>query len=170
MKPVRGVAQWLARLLWEQDVGGSTPPTPTIFLSVKIVSNPCKKQAMTLENIIFPSSLFLFALIIFLRLQKKWDCSLLPGLRSRCSRSQRALPLCRLPPPRPTILFSDFRSFMSGFFCALILPDELQAFTAKSLCNREQAENGEISVFQCVLHKSRPNSLLVNDSGHLCLW
>ena len=28
----RGVAQWLARLLWEQDVAGSTPATPTIFL------------------------------------------------------------------------------------------------------------------------------------------
>ena len=27
----RGVAQWLARLLWEQDVAGSTPATPTIF-------------------------------------------------------------------------------------------------------------------------------------------
>ena len=31
----RGVAQWLARLLWEQDVAGSTPATPTIFLPKK---------------------------------------------------------------------------------------------------------------------------------------
>ena len=30
---VRGVAQWLARLLWEQDVAGSTPATPTIFFA-----------------------------------------------------------------------------------------------------------------------------------------
>ena len=28
----RDVAQWLARLLWEQDVAGSTPAIPTIFL------------------------------------------------------------------------------------------------------------------------------------------
>ena len=37
---------------------------------------------------------------------------------------------------------------MSGFFYALILPDELQAFTAKSLCNREQTEglNSKIEV------------------------
>ena len=40
---VRGVAQWLARLLWEQDVAGSTPATPTIFfaqnLDIKLCSN-----------------------------------------------------------------------------------------------------------------------------------
>ncbi len=26
---IRGVAQWLARMLWEHDVAGSTPATPT---------------------------------------------------------------------------------------------------------------------------------------------
>ncbi len=30
MKRRRGVAQLVARLLWEQDVGGSSPFTPTI--------------------------------------------------------------------------------------------------------------------------------------------
>ena len=34
MKPAiseRGIAQWLARLLWEQKVAGSTPAAPTSF-------------------------------------------------------------------------------------------------------------------------------------------
>ena len=39
---VRGVAQWLARLLWEQDVAGSTPAIPTIFLSKKWSMKPEK--------------------------------------------------------------------------------------------------------------------------------
>ena|GEM_PF-5490238 len=32
----RGIAQWLARLLWEQKVAGSTPAAPTSF-NLKIV-------------------------------------------------------------------------------------------------------------------------------------
>ena len=112
MKPVRGVAQWLARLLWEQDVGGSTPPTPTIFLSVKIVSNPCKKQAMTLENIIFPSSLFLFALIIFLRLQKNGITHFCLGC-ARVARAHSGLCPC-VDSPHPDQLFC---SLISGRLC-----------------------------------------------------
>ncbi len=26
----RGVAQWLRRLVWDQEIGGSNPPTPTM--------------------------------------------------------------------------------------------------------------------------------------------
>ena len=55
----RGVAQWLARLLWEQDVAGSTPATPTIFFVRKSVSNPGKKQAKALK-INFPAIAFTF--------------------------------------------------------------------------------------------------------------
>ena len=40
----RGVAQWLARLLWEQDVAGSTPATPTIF---------CKKMVNEDTSLLF---------------------------------------------------------------------------------------------------------------------
>ena|GEM_PF-6147911 len=28
-KSERGVAQWLARMVWDHEVGGSNPPTPT---------------------------------------------------------------------------------------------------------------------------------------------
>ena len=53
----------------------------------------------------------------------------------------------------PTIfLFSTIQSFMAGFFCILILPKEPQAFTANHCPNREQIENANFSVFQCVLN------------------
>ena len=34
----RGIAQWLARLLWEQKVAGSTPAAPTSFKLKKITA------------------------------------------------------------------------------------------------------------------------------------
>jgi hypothetical protein len=39
---------------------------------------------------------------------------------------------------------------MTGFFYILILPKELQAFTANHRPGREQIENGNFFVFQCV--------------------
>ena len=54
---------------------------------------------------------------------------------------------------------------MAGFFYASILPTESQAFTAKYLRDREQIENGKISIFRCVLHRSSQNSLFGQVAG-----
>jgi hypothetical protein len=35
---LRGVAQWLARMVWDHEVGGSNPLTPTMSSEVKIQS------------------------------------------------------------------------------------------------------------------------------------
>jgi hypothetical protein len=56
---------------------------------------------------------------------------------------------------------------MAGFFCILILPKEPQAFTANHRPNREQIENANFSVFQCVLHRFSQNSLFIKVGGRL---
>ena len=68
----------------------------------------------------------------------------------------------------PTIfLFSVIQSFMTGFFCALILPKEPQAFTAQFPRNREQIENAKFSLNRCVLNKIAANSLFSKVGGRL---
>ena len=67
--------------------------------------------------------------------------------------------------PRPFFLLSLFRSLPTGFFYALLLPTESQAFTAISSPDREQTENGKISIFWCVLHRSSQNSLFCQVAG-----
>jgi hypothetical protein len=57
---------------------------------------------------------------------------------------------------------------MAGFFCILILPKEPQVFTANHCPNREQIENANFSVFQCVLNKVAANSLFIKVGGRLC--
>ena len=69
----------------------------------------------------------------------------------------------------PTIfLFSAIQSFMTGFFCVLILPKEPQAFTAQFSRNREQIENAKFSLNRCVLNKVPANSLFIKVGGRLC--
>ena len=67
--------------------------------------------------------------------------------------------------PRPFFLFSLFRSLPTGFFYASILPTESQAFTVNHRPDREQTENGKISIFRCVLHRSSQNSLFGQVAG-----
>ena len=62
-------------------------------------------------------------------------------------------------------LFSLFRSLPTGFFYALRLPTESQAFTVNHRPDREQTENGKISIFRCVLHNSPANSLFGQVAG-----
>ena len=73
----------------------------------------------------------------------------------------------QLKQPRPFFLFSTIQSFMTGFFCVLILPKEPQAFTANHLPNREQIENGKFSLNRCVLNKVAANSLFGKVGGRL---
>ena len=64
-------------------------------------------------------------------------------------------------------LFSvlSFPVLTDRIFYTLLLPTESQAFTAKYLRDREQIENGKISIFRCVLHRSSQNSLFGQVAG-----
>ena len=66
----------------------------------------------------------------------------------------------------PTIfLLSLFRSLPTGFFIPCFYPQNLKHLQQYHHPDREQTENGKISIFRCVLHRSSQNSLFGQVAG-----
>ena len=71
----------------------------------------------------------------------------------------------QLKKSRPFFLLSLFRSLPTGFFMPRFYPQNRKHLQQYHRPDREQTENGKISIFRCVLHRSSQNSLFGQVAG-----